>query len=594
MNHQIDSKNAYAVHHNDHQDNKESFQLFFKRLRIKLVTGLLIAFAFPYGVLTIYFNFQFNNVLNETGKLHLVSLSESQRNTIDLFLQERVINLFSLFHHPDFKTTLNSAKIETMLINLKQANNTFVDLGFLNARGIQIAYAGPHSNLHNKNYNNETWFKALMAETKDYHITDIYLGFRNKPHFTVAVKQLINEQPFVIRSTLDPDQFYQFLQTTNRAQGVESMLINSQGVYQVVGPNIGKPFQRSLYVPDPGELSDIKEIKRNGDSILIAHSWLKETNWVLLVRQPLGIVYAKMHSTRRIITLILILLLIFFAGVIYLTTNRLINYAQDASEKKNELRLQLVHATKLASIGELSAGIAHEINNPLAIILATSGVIRDFFNPKFNLKWTADGIRKELDILNAAVFRAKNITKKLLEFGRKNEPRLIYSDVNHILNDVINGLIEHEFKVIDINLVREYDHDIPKILIDADQIQQVFLNLINNAGDAIKGPGTITIMTKNENNMVKIIITDTGKGMSIDQLKQIFNPFYTTKEVGKGTGLGLGISLNIVESMGGTIDVQSMEKKGSSFMISSPIQNQDKGNKLQKKDRAFNMLHQKI
>jgi two-component system, NtrC family, sensor kinase len=587
MNDQIDSKNAYPVHHNDHQDNKESFPHFFKRLRIKLVTGLLVAFAFPYGALTIYFNFQFNSVLNETGKLHLVSLSESQRNTIDLFLQERVINLFSLFHHPDFKTTLNGEKMESMLVNLKQANNTFVDLGFLTTQGIQFGYAGPHSNLHNKNYNNENWFKALMAETKSYHITDIYLGFRNKPHFTIAVKQLINEQPFVIRSTLDPDQFYQFLHTTNRAQGVESMLINNQGVYQVVGPEIGKPFQRSLYIPDISELSDIKEIKRNGDSILIAHSWLKETNWVLLVRQPLGIAYARMHSTRRIITLILILLLIFFAGVIYLTTNKLINYAQDASAKKNELRLQLVHATKLASIGEMSAGIAHEINNPLAIIIATSGVVRDYFNPEFKLECTAEDINRELDALSSAVFRAKAITSKLLEFGRKNEPRLVYSDINHILNAVIDGLIEREFKVVDINFVREYDPDIPKILIDPDQISQVFLNLINNAGDAIFGPGTITITTKHENNTVKTIITDTGKGMSIDQLKQIFNPFYTTKEVGKGTGLGLGISLSLVESMGGTIDVQSMAGKGSSFMVSLPSSKQGKTDNRQS-------LHQEI
>ncbi|MBU2509833.1 histidine kinase [bacterium] len=579
MNDQIGSKNSHPVQYIDKYENKESIDQFFKRLRYKLSIALLIAFTFPYGALTIFFNYQFNNVLNETGKLHLVSLSESQRNTVDLFLQERVINLFSLFHNPDFKPTLDNSEMKYLLMNLKQANNTFVDLGFLNVKGIQFGYAGPYSSLQDKDYSNESWFKALMEGKKEYHITDIYLGFRNNPHFTIAVKQVINQQPFVIRSTLDPDQFYRFLQTINRAQGVESVLINAQGIYQVVGPNIGKPFQKSMYTPDIAEPSDVKEVKNNGDSILIAHSWLEEANWVLLVRQPLGIAYAKMHTTRRIITFVLVIVLIVFAGVIFITTNRLISYAQDASEKKDEMRLQLVHATKLASIGEMSAGIAHEINNPLAIILATSGVIRDFFNPEFKLEWTADDIRAELDVLNSAVLRAKGITSKLLEFGRKNEPRLIYSDINHILNDVINGLIEREFKVVDINFVRKYDLDIPKILIDPDQISQVFLNLVNNAGDAIEGPGTITITTKFEDETVKIIITDTGKGMSIDQLKQIFNPFYTTKEVGKGTGLGLGISLNIIESMGGTIDVQSMEGEGSSFMVSLPIRIPENANR---------------
>jgi len=544
---------------------------FFRRLRLKLTLGLLAAFVLPYGTLTLFFNFQFSSVLNETGKLHLVSLSESQRNTVDLFLQERVINLFGLFHRQEFNLSPGSTEMEMLLTVLRQANSTFVDLGFLNERGIQIGYSGPHAILHNKDYSNEAWFNTLMTQKKDYHITDIYLGFRNKPHFTIAVKKLINDEYYIIRTTLEPDQFYHFLQTINQSQGVESLLINNKGIYQVVGPKTGKPFQKSESLPDRHKSSYIREIKRDGDTILIAHSWLKETNWVLIVRQPLEVAYARMYTTMRIITLLLTLILLFFAGVIFFTTNKLISYAQDASQKKDEMRLQLVHATKLASIGEMSAGIAHEINNPLAIITATSGVIRDFFNPEFQLEWTPDDIGNELDILNAAVFRVKAITSKLLDFGRKNEPRLIYSDLNHILNDVINGLIEREFKVVDINFVRKYDHDIPKISVDPDQIGQVFMNLVNNAGDAIEGPGTITITTKQEGGMIKIIVTDTGSGMSIDQLKQIFIPFYTSKEVGKGTGLGLGISLNIIESMGGTIDVQSMEGKGSSFMISLPI-----------------------
>lgn len=583
MNNQRYARNSHPAqeidHHENYQENKESISLFFKRLRLKLSIGLLIAFTFPYGALTIYFNFQFNRVLNKTGRLHLASLSESQRNTVDLFLQERVINLFSLFHHPDFKLAFESSKLATLLSTLKQANDTFVDLGFLNQDGIQIGYAGPYSRLHNKNYCNEIWFKTLIKGEKEYHITDIYLGFRNKPHFTIAVKQIINQHLFIIRSTLDPDQFYQFLQTINHAQGVESVLINSQGTYQVVGPDIGKSFQKSIYVPGKSQLSDVKEIKNNGDSILVAHSWLKKSNWVLLVRQPLGAAYAEMHNTKRIITIILVFILLIFGGVIFLTTRKLINHAQDASEQKDEMRLQLVHATKLASIGEMSAGIAHEINNPLAIIMATSGVVRDFFNPEFNLKWTHKDIHQELDILNSAVFRAKAITSKLLEFGRKSEPQLVYCNINETLDRVINGLIEREFKVVDTVFERKYGPDIPDILVDPDQISQVFFNLVNNAGDAIEGPGTITITTKMENDTVKVIITDTGKGMSMDQLKQIFNPFYTTKEVGKGTGLGLGISLNIVESMGGLIDVQSMEGKGSSFMISLPVHGRENPNK---------------
>lgn len=115
------------------------------------------------------------------------------------------------------------------------------------------------------------------------------------------------------------------------------------------------------------------------------------------------------------------------------------------------------------------------------------------------------------------------------------------------------------------------DPGLPEIMLDHDQIRQVFLNLINNAGDAISGPGKIAITTSRNDHDIQITIKDTGKGMSGEQIREIFNPFYTTKEVGKGTGLGLSVSLNIVESLGGAVDVQSLEGAGSAFMISLPI-----------------------
>ena len=133
------------------------------------------------------------------------------------------------------------------------------------------------------------------------------------------------------------------------------------------------------------------------------------------------------------------------------------------------------------------------------------------------------------------------------------------------------GLKEREFKVADIKINRNYDPGLPEIMLDHDQILQVFLNLVNNAGDSISGPGKITITTIRNAQDIQITIQDTGKGMSAVQLNKIFNPFFTTKEVGKGTGLGLSVSLNIIESLGGMIDVQSLEGTGSSFTISLPI-----------------------
>jgi two-component system NtrC family sensor kinase len=257
--------------------------------------------------------------------------------------------------------------------------------------------------------------------------------------------------------------------------------------------------------------------------------------------------------------------------------------AQKIAEQSHQLQTQLIHASKLASVGELATGVAHEINNPLAIITSTTGVVRDMLNPKFNLDSSPETILGELDTIESAAFRASGITRQLLDFGRKNEPRKDLHDINEILENVIIGVKKHRFNLADIELVKNYAPQLPKIRIDADQISQVFLNLLNNAEDAISESGTITISTSREKDQVITMIQDTGDGMPPDQLKEIFTPFYTTKEAGKGTGLGLSISLGIINSMGGSIEVQSLPGRGSLFTITLPADtsetndNTDKG-----------------
>jgi two-component system NtrC family sensor kinase len=142
--------------------------------------------------------------------------------------------------------------------------------------------------------------------------------------------------------------------------------------------------------------------------------------------------------------------------------------------------------------------------------------------------------------------------------------------VNDLLEQVVGGLKEREFEVSDITVVRDYDPDLPEIMLDPDQIGQVLLNLINNAGDAIDGTGTITLATRHDDGFVRVIVRDNGVGMSPEVMEKMFLPFFTTKDVGKGTGLGLSVSSSIVESLGGRIEAQSMPGAGSSFTVVLP------------------------
>jgi two-component system NtrC family sensor kinase len=580
MNNMVTGNNKEKSYHPDRYgtlDKITNTRAYFKQLRLRFRVGLLMSFLVPLAALSVYFHFQFNFTLKETAKLNLAVISESQRNTVDLFLQERVVNIFSLFHSQEFSLTPTRQTMENYLQNLRRVSDAFIDVGFLDASSIQIGYAGPFPYLQDKNYANEKWFINLMHQDRNHFISDIYLGFRNKPHFTIAVKQMIDGKPFVMRSTLDPDKFYMFLRTINRGQGVNSALINSEGSYQLVDPDRGRLFELSDFIPSNITGSGVHEIKKSGDSILAAYAWLREVPWALIVREPLNIAHAQIYQARRIIILGSVLIIIIIATAIWLTTSRLINRAQDGAEKHEELQLQFLHASKLASVGELATGVAHEINNPLAIIMASSGVIRDMVDPEFNLDGSPENIRKELDNVDVAILRARGITRQLLDYGRKNPPQPVPCDLNQILDEVMGGFKEREFEVANIEIIRNYSPDLPKILVDPDQVRQVFLNLINNAGDAINGSGTMTISTTSDGKDICVTITDTGSGMTSDQLKKIFNPFYTNKEAGKGTGLGLSVSLSIVKSMDGSIDVQSMPGAGSAFSVVLPISRTERG-----------------
>jgi len=237
---------------NNLQENGVKIKDYFRQLERRFRLGLLLAFLILIGALSLYFHFQFHYTLKETGQLNLIAIAESQRNTVDLFLQERVINILSLFRSSHFSLTPTKQQVGVFLENLRQVSDAFIDVGLLNAQGHQIGYAGPFPQLRNKDYSSQQWFITLLSENRAHYISDIYTGFRNKLHFTIAVKQIVDGQTVVLRSTLDPDKFYLFLRTIHRGKGSESFIINNAGIYQVVDPaKIGRASCRErvcLYV----------------------------------------------------------------------------------------------------------------------------------------------------------------------------------------------------------------------------------------------------------------------------------------------------------------------------------------------------------
>ncbi|HET6465178.1 MAG TPA: ATP-binding protein [Nitrospiria bacterium] len=254
---------------------------------------------------------------------------------------------------------------------------------------------------------------------------------------------------------------------------------------------------------------------------------------------------------------------------------------QQMEELKGSQTQQLIQSAKLASIGELATNVAHEINNPLTSILGFTTLMLDDLddhNPH----------KKDLKIIQSEAIRSRDIVRNLLDFARKRGIKKELIDINQLIQNTLN-LLRHQADISNIVLIEEYSPDLPTLIIDGDQMKQVFINLLKNAFDAMPKGGTLTVTTLAHNfdgsspqtalgedepvfsrKMIEIRIQDTGVGIDKEHIPKIFDPFFTTKE-GMGTGLGLAVSYGIIERHGGRITVFSEVGAGATFVVKLPV-----------------------
>jgi len=230
---------------------------------------------------------------------------------------------------------------------------------------------------------------------------------------------------------------------------------------------------------------------------------------------------------------------------------------------KDRLQEQLRHADRLATIGQLSAGIAHELNEPIGSILGFAQLIQK--SPD-----SSEGIKKDIEKIMKASLHAREVVKKLMLFARQMPPQKTRVNLNQIIKEGLYFL-ESRCAKENIQVTRLLSQELPDITADPAQMTQVLVNIIVNATQAMPNGGKLTIQTKSNQKSVFLIIEDTGTGMENKVLKQIFLPFFTTKDVGKGTGLGMSVVHGIVTSHGGKINVDSNVGRGTKFVIQLPI-----------------------
>ncbi len=540
-----------------------------RELLLQTLRRLLLLYFAPLLLLAVFFNLRYRSLAEESRQLHLRAVAEHLASTLDLFLNERRVNLANVIDDPAFPDHPDPAFLAERLTALRQASPAFVDLGVFDLDGTLLTYAGPHPALQSRSYANEGWFTTLRDGPDRHVVTDIYLGFRDRLHFTLAVKRRSPVGYRVLRAALSPEAIAAHIRGSHDRPAIRIALVNAEGRYQLVTPELGAPFELSPFHPPPEP--SVGTVEASGPQAAYAYSWLATAPWALVA--PSGKSAKSGGPFLGTPGAVLLLTLGFFAiegAVIWVRARQVVRERQRSQQAEAELEGQLVHAGKLAAVGELAAGIAHEINNPLAIISEEAGLIGDLMNPDFRRDTKFADLRPHLDNIQEAVFRCRDITRKLLSFVRKSDVQLESHDVSDLLDELIDGFWRREMAVSNIEIVKDYAQERLQIVTDANQLTQVFLNILNNAADAISPPGRITLTTARAGDAVSVGIADTGKGMSPEGIEKAFLPFYTTKEVGKGTGLGLSVSLGIVRSLGGRILVESTPGKGSTFTVLLP------------------------
>lgn len=553
-----------------------------KRLKRAILTNMIIVPFIPF-LLAIGVNFYFfTTALENKTVSSLNRIVGDHRDMIESFLLERKSDLEFITNAYDFEEINTADAINIIFENLKNRSGAFIDLGLFDYRGIHVRYSGKYL-LKGKEYRDEVWFQKVM-KTGTY-ISDIFLGYRNIPHFIIAVRQESGNKTWVLRATIDTQYFYTLVSKVRIGRTGEAYILNKYGVAQTLRRSGGirvleKDHEYIKFPESENSIQTFVKIDSAKNRYLYATTWLKDREWVLVVRQEKKDAYKSLYSAFYISLMIIIIGGAIIIVIAIYTTERILRRIERLGVEKESLGNQLIRATQLAEIGEMAAGFAHEINNPLQIIKSEYTLIETLMDDVFG----KDEIEKNEDIIDIVdsldqiklqVNRCSEITHAILKFGRKNEikEQLLHPFI--IIPEIIH-MIEKKAVVSGIEMIKNISEQVPGFMGDPSQFQQVLLNLFNNAMDAISdrhgssgGRLTIAASGKNE-SWIEIKITDNGIGISLENIEKIFSPFFTTKPVGKGTGLGLSVCYGIIESFGGTMEVISEQNVGTTFVISLP------------------------
>lgn len=503
--------------------------------------------------------------------LYTSQVVSNTKLAVEFSLVERMAALDFIVEDNSSTELHDCVRVGEILESLQASFSGFVDLGVIDSSGRQFCYVGPYD-LAGVNYSDQAWFEDVKLVAT--HISDVFPGFRLVPHMVIAVRHDLPEGGFyVLRTSVETSLLAKLLSNLEISGEGDAFVINREGLLQTSSRRHGDVLESlDLEVPEYSEATRVYETPApDGAPLIVGYSYIPKTPFILMIVKQKTALMEPWSNTRRQLIGLLALSLSIIVLVVLGVTSYLVNKIHWADKQRVAALHQTEYTAKMASLGRLGAGVAHEINNPLAIISEKAGLIKDLF--RFSGCYADDAkLMGIVDSILASVDRCSAITRRLLTFARDTDTEPVLVDLGETITEVL-GFMGKEAEYRSINVLVEIEEGTPAISTNRGRLQQILLNVINNAFAAIENGGRIEIAAGRQGrDQVKIRVTDDGCGMSDAQRARIFEPFFTTKGGRGGVGLGLSITYSLVTELGGSVSVESEVGKGASFLIRLPVE----------------------
>jgi two-component system, NtrC family, sensor kinase len=557
----------------DHRDSASGLHKFmfnFRRiwyLSVLLTTGVAIIPVFFLAAI----DYQVTRKAIESEIILRTSrLVSNTRRTLSFMILERQFALQFLVRDNAFDLLCNPQRLDRILSALQGSFGGFTDLGLIDRHGTQLAYSGPFKLAH-FDYSRQNWFEEAMQQGT--YISDVFMGYRQSPHLVIAVRHSApTGEPFVLRAAIEAEQFHGELLDAESRIGGDMFIVNQQGILQTPSMRFGRLFEKaSLVVPEYSPSTQVFETRdAEGKALIIGYAFLNNTPFVLMVVKSKSVLMNAWYKERKQIITYLVGGVLIILLVVLAVSTYLVSKIHTADQVRVAALHNVEYVNKMASIGRLAAGVAHEINNPLAIINEKAGLMQDLIKNRESGPVEEKMAAQIVSILNS-VNRCATITRRLLSFARPDSVSLQVIDIREVIESVI-GFLSKEAQYRDIVIDIDIAADIPPFACDRGKLEQILLNLMNNAFAAVSDGGHLQITgSRAAGDRVSIAVIDDGCGIPPEDIKRVFEPFFSTRTHKGGTGLGLSITYGLVQELGGAIAVESQVDKGTRFTIALPL-----------------------